>query len=515
MFWAEELTNHFKDEKKRILVDDMATPSGKPHVGTLRGAILHDVAAKALTNSGLNAEYTFVCNDFDPMDGLPTYLDPKIYQEHMGKPLFMIPAPEGEKSFSDYYMDDLYGIMKGLGCVFRPVYDSQEYKSGRMDKVIKIALDNAETVRKIYKEISGSIKPADWIPFQPICENCGKIGTTRAYAWDGKKVSYICEEDMVDWAKGCGHKDKVSPFGGTGKLLWKVEWPAHWAAMGVRVEGEGKDHASAGGSRDLANHLCKKVFKIDPPYDIPYEHIIFAGKKMSKSKGIGISAEEVYKNLSPEIIRFIMIRNPGRVIDLDLSGLTVPQIYDEYDRAKGAYIGKLDFPDLAASYAFSQLGKVFNTGYSAKFLTVANLLQIPQMDIKSWAENDKGFSLNKKESDDLAERIKFAEIWLSNYAPDDLKFDIKDTLPSVKLDTDEKKFLQTLSDKYPKDLDNEKLKGVLTNSISETEIQPRKAYGALYKVFLGKDSGPRVTIILEALSPKFVTTRLLEAIKAD
>ena len=51
MFWTDTLTERFKGSKKEVLVDDMATPSGTPHVGTLRGAIIHDVAAKAIVTA--------------------------------------------------------------------------------------------------------------------------------------------------------------------------------------------------------------------------------------------------------------------------------------------------------------------------------------------------------------------------------------------------------------------------------------------------------------------------------
>ena len=59
-------------------------------------------------------------------------------------------------------------------------------------------------------------KPYDRIPFNPICEKCGKIGTTLAYEWDKKKeiVKYKCEENLVEWAKGCGYEGEVSPYNG-------------------------------------------------------------------------------------------------------------------------------------------------------------------------------------------------------------------------------------------------------------------------------------------------------------
>ena len=125
------------------------------------------------------------------------------------------------------------------------------YKAGEFDPYIKFALDNVEKVREIYLTVAKQQKPTNWYPFQVICPNCGKIGSSLVTDWDGEQVTYECKPDLVKWSVGCGHSGKISPFGGTGKLMWKVEWPASWAALGVTVEGSGKDHMSAGGSHDI------------------------------------------------------------------------------------------------------------------------------------------------------------------------------------------------------------------------------------------------------------------------
>jgi lysyl-tRNA synthetase class 1 len=508
--WIQDLTEHFKDEKGEIWVDDMATPSGVPHVGTFRGAIIHDVASKALRKSGLKTKYTFFSNDYDPMDGMPSYLDKKVYEEHMGKPFFKIPAPDGKGSLGEYFIKDLYEMMTGLGCNFTPMKDSDGYQSGRYDEVIRTALDKAADIRKIYKDISGSDKGDDWIPFTPICEKCGKIGTTRSYDWDGKEVSYRCEENMVEWAKGCGYEGKVSPFGGTGKLPWKIEWPAKFAALGIKVEGEGKDHSSAGGSRDLANALCEKIFKVEPPYDLPYEFIIFKGKKMSKSKGVGISARDVFESLPPELIRFILTRNINRVVDLDLDGMVIPSLYDEYDRAHQAHLGQIDFPDLATVYELSQIKSAYNNGYKMKFSKVAHAIQIPGADIQKIAEQEKGEKLTESELDELKERIKFANIWLNKFAPENFKFQISSSMPKITLTEAQKKIIDTLKDKFAaKDKwTGEELQAQIFALKDELGAQPKDIFSAIYTIFIGKDSGPQAGFLLASLERDFVLNRL-------
>lgn len=507
MFWADKLAEDTKN-LEYVWVDDMATPSGRAHVGSLRGAIIHDVAAKAARQKNSNVKFTFFSNDFDPMDGMPSYLDPKVYDKYMGQPMFTIPAPVGDMNFADYYIDELYEIMRNLGCEFEIMKDSIEYKNGTYDEVIKEALDNAEKIRKVYKEVSGSEKPKDWYPFQPVCEKCGKIGTTKVYDWDGKEVSYRCEENMVEWAKGCGYEGKISPFGGNGKMPWKVEWPAKWKALGINVEGEGKDHASSGGSRDLANHLCKEVFNIVPPFDIPYEHIIFGGKKMSKSKGVGISAKDAYESLAPEILRFVMIRNPERVIDLDLSGMAIPTLFEEYDRALKAYNKEVDFPDLASAFFYSQVSEKFNTGFKPRFTKLAHALQMPNINIEDWAKQEKGEELSNLESDELNERIKYAKLWLEKFAPEEFKFQITKEEPKKELNEAQKTYLSLLTKKLEAaDWKADELQSLIFETTKEAGVEPKIAFSSIYIALLDKESGPQAGLLLSSLEKDFVLNR--------
>jgi len=249
--WLDQLVNEIliwqqKEAVAKLHVDDMKTPSGRIHTGALRGVLLHDFVAKVLhehlSKKGQEALIkslvnTYVFNDMDPMDGLPKYLDEKVYLEHMGKPLFRIPAPaldacgidlskisDQEKedllkanNFSEFYARDFIHAFCKLGCSQEIIWSHELYESGQMDEVIRLSLDNVDKFRKIYKEVAEYDLPDNWYPFQVICPVCGKIGTTLVTDWDGKEVSFICQEHGVDWAQGCGHQGIISPFGGKGK----------------------------------------------------------------------------------------------------------------------------------------------------------------------------------------------------------------------------------------------------------------------------------------------------------
>src|SRR3989304_3568074 len=369
MFWLNELKEKL-DKKKKHLVSDSWSTSGFAHIGSLRATLIHNIAYKSLKDAGFTVHYKFLMDDFDPLDGIPVYLEKKEYKKYLGKPLFQIPSPKKGKSLSEFFADYFIETLKKLNIAPEILWASENYKSGLLNDGIKTIMDNASKVREIYKKITGSERPKDWYPFNPICEKCGKIGTTRVFDWDSKFVSYKCEEGIVEWAKGCGYIGKVSPFNGTGKLPWRIEWPVRWRALGVTVEGEGKDHWSAGGSRDMADIVSREILNYEPPYDIRYDFFVIGGKKMSSSAARGITAKVVSEMLPIPILHFLLPSNPRKEIEFDPKGDTIPVLYDNYDRAREAYFGMIDMADQAKTFEMSQIKKP-EEGFRMRFIKVA------------------------------------------------------------------------------------------------------------------------------------------------
>ena len=102
------------------------------------------------------------------------------------------------------------------------------YRHGRFNEAIDTILKQVTKVRDIYATISRSERSEKWHPFQAICEQCGKIGTTEVIAYDGKEVEYHCRPTLVSWATGCSYHGKVSPFDGNGKLEWHCRHGPQW-----------------------------------------------------------------------------------------------------------------------------------------------------------------------------------------------------------------------------------------------------------------------------------------------
>ncbi|MDD5623563.1 MAG: lysine--tRNA ligase [Candidatus Peribacteraceae bacterium] len=528
MTWADEIIGEilkrFAKEIKAgepLILRDEKTLSGRVHVGSLRGLVIHGLIAQILKDQGIPCTFQFEMNDFDPMDELPATLERREeFRKYMGQPLFTVPSPvPGEKNYPSVFGDELQRVVKPLHLPIEYYDLAPLYRAGKFNDVIREALDHAAEIRAIYREVSGSVKPEDWYPLQVVCEKCGKIGTTQVTGWDGKQVTYSCKPDLVKWAKGCGNSGSINPFDGKAKLPWKVEWPAKWRVMGVHIEGAGKDHSAAGGSRDIGRRICEEIFHYPEPLNIPYEFFNIGGKKMSASKGLGASAKEVADLLPPKILKLLMIRKqPNQPIDFDPEGVTIPQLFDEYDRLADHAFGRHEKPepDFARLFAFTQIDFPAKPKdlWHMRFTLAAFITQMPHLDLLKEAAVAKGAPLSADEQADTEERATYARHWLGTLAPEKFRFTlIKEAHPFKK-----EEFPLTAAQKKALELIAERLRGtawegdpihkVLHAVKEELKIPPKEIFAPLYQLFLKRDDGPQMGWFLSTLPKKDVLERI-------
>lgn len=535
MHWVDKIVKDIEasNKFKPYWVDDMKTPSGYAHIGSMLGPIIHSCVYRALKDAGHDAKLTYVFNDFDTADEFPPNFKEQL-KDHAGKVLKMIPSPlPGFDNLADLLADDLKKSLEYLGFEGEYISSWEMYKAGKFDEVIKEALDSSEKIQDIYKKVSGSDKKeSGWLPFQVICENCEKLGTTKVTHWDGEKVTYMCLPNLVKWATGCGHEGKVSPFGGTGKLPWKVDWAAHWKVMGVTIEGAGKDHASSGGSYDIAMAICEEVFKFPKPYKLPYEFILIGGKKMSSSKGVGLKAHDLVNILPAEVARFLFVSSDIKSqSNFDPQGtMAIPDLFDEYDRAWEAY-NKNGDEKLARTYILSQINRkglrpiasrriapTARRGFFApRFRDIANYLSqgLSNDELLAKITEIKKGKLDESELTILEERIKYAKIWLREYAPSELKNEITETVPEIagNLTKIQKEYLSNIKKLFVDKVSAEGLQLSLYNLAKEMDIPTKDAFSAIYKAFIGKSHGPRAGLLLTNAEVDRVLTRIEEVTK--
>lgn len=520
MFWADKIA---ESSQKDELVNDSKTPSGRVHVGSVRGVIIHDVLYRALKRANKPVKFTYGVDDYDAFDTIPKYLDQDKFAPYLGFPLCNVPSPDDQASdYAKFLMGEFLEVFEYLGVKAEIYYLRDLYRTGKLNSYIDKFLQNAQIIREVYKDVSKAERPDNWYPFQVICEKCGKIATTNTTDYNGSEVFYTCEENATDWVKGCGHQSWISPFDGNGKLPWKVEWVAKWDLVGVTMEMAGKDHSQKGGSRDVANAICRRVLHKNPPFHSPYEFILVDGTKMSSSKGIGSSAKDMSELLPPELLRFLMLRTqPKTVINFAPNYETITRLFRDYDNLLNTYSElqkkgesvELDKNLLPLFYA--QLDEEIKPYYTFDLSTLISLLQVPHLDLKAEIEKRAEVELTEYDWQKINERINVAKKWLTDYADEEEKLVIYfEQIPEItnQLTAEQKTYLAKLKDKLTtlENWEGEELQTALFTVTKELNIQPNVAFPAIYYSFLGKEKGPKAGYLFSYLDKDFVIKRLAE-----
>lgn len=525
MFWADHIAHELKKrieedqrlkdiyKKQGLLIYDEKTPSGKIHIGSGRGWVIHDVVAKACRKIGLNAKFVLASDDMDPYDK-PNKELPESFNKYLGVPFRNIPSPvEGYKSFAEYYFLDSVEKFPEIGieCEFEST--GENYESGVFNEAIKIVLDNSSKVKDIFERMYK--KPYNKIPFNVICEKCGKIATTQAYEWDTKKelLRYKCEESLVAWAKGCGHEAWILPYNGNGKLPWKVEWPAKWFSRKVICEFGGKDHFSSGGSRDIGIMISNEVFNYPPPYPSTkegsgkgYEFFQIGGKKMSTSKGTGTAFSDAVRTLPPQMLRYLLVRTrPSATIDFDPEGRNdLILLFERFDKTERIYYGfeegdEREELNSKRIYELSRIGQIPEKMPAQIPLTYAALvIQIGQTEDGAIKLLQQSGHLPKDltgiDLHSVIMRLNDAKRWAENFAPEQYRFKINTEVPDVRLSEKQILVLHKVAEilKNSANIREEELSQKFFDISKENGLSPKEFFEAAYQVLISKTQGPKL-----------------------
>ncbi len=520
VFWADKTAQTLaKDFPGMQVVEDEKTPSGHVHVGALRGVVIHDCLYKACRDAGLPAKYLYGIDDFDSLDKILPY-HPQGFEKHLGEPLSRVPSTDGSfPSYSKQFGTEFINAFNELGCKPEIYWTSEVYASGKFNGAIKTALDNAAKINELNAAISGAQKPSEYLPFKPVCENCGKVSTTLAYEWDGKTVAYKCADSRE--AKGCGHVGRVSPFDGRGKLPWKVEWVAKWTAFNVTCEYAGKDHFTKTGSHTVSAAISEQVFKHKPPFGEGYEFILLGKAKMSTSKGTGAMAADLVKNGDPSILRFFMAKSrPRSQISFEPESQNLLLLYDEYDRMQRAFFGKEEEKGATETEHIKRVYQLSSINGAEKEIPA----QVPFSLAITVVQSAKGReiealqsmghlpkSLSPQQQKQVENRLTAARKWLEYYAPDEYKLSILKELPKdaeSALSAQEKELFAEAAGKIESGIGGDELQNFIYNSAKERGLETKRVFASAYKILLGKERGPRLGPFLLSLEQGFAAKRL-------
>jgi lysyl-tRNA synthetase class 1 len=533
--WIEDLVDQLAvraAEKEVFVANGGLSVSGLQHVGRLRGEItIIDAVVRLLSGRGVEARHMLTLYTVDAWKGkeaqLRQFRDLEEARAYTGMPLYMVPDPYGcHSNWVEHYWEDFGNFLDSFSGEVEVVTTRDLYeRNERMREFVLLSVTSlrGEVVSTINKYRGEKKLHQEYIPFQPICEKCGRVDATETLEVDPSnyRVRYLC--------RNCGREGWQSLS--KGKLNWRVEWVGVWYALRVDFEPYGKDHATPGGSRDSCNELAEKVYGFKPPAGLAYEWVGYRrqGKDlgdMGSSDFIGFSPRQWLEVAEGEVLRFIYLSTPPtrRVV---LSLEEVPYYYDEYDKAERVYYGVEEGEaELARSYMLAALKPLSeNPPFQLRYINAMILSQV----LPSRGENvDEVLGrlletkqLKRELSDFEVQRIKtrvaLARRWLQLYAPPHYRISIVDVPPidevSKVIDAGIRGLLVELRERLSslQDWSEGEIKKAMM-SLERTPQQEKQFFKALYLAFFGKEHGPRLAPYLAMLSKDFVIKRLTDVI---
>ena len=233
---------------------------------------------------------------------------------------------------------------------------------------------------------------------------------------------------------------------------------------------------------------------------------------MSSSKGNVISVAEMLEVAPPEVLKYAITKvKPNRRIVFD-PGLALLQLIDEFDDTTSPH-RHARAAELSAVTGSPPLG--------VPFRHLVSLVQIAGDDVELIVRilNRTGYPVVNTRG--LRERLAYAGKWLEKFAPEEVRFEVQQELPTgvSSLSELQRKALGLLAARIEAEAAEEPEKGLTGEEIhsliykvkDELGIDPKDVFAAIYQSILGKEHGPRAGFFLGSLPMDFVLRRFREA----
>lgn len=481
-----------------IIVSSGVSPSGPYHIGHLREVLTADALTFGLRRAGREARHLHFVDDFDGLRKVPQGV-PADFEGYLGMPYHLVPSPDGEGSFADKFFSDFKSVTDDMLVNMEVVRSFKEYQAGKFTEVIEKTLENVDSVEEMIERISHRQLPKNWSPIQILGSN-NKLTKWKFVSLNKDKKTLIYERDD-------GVTDETPYDTGKVKLDWRLDWPARWAIWRVDVEPFGRDHATKGGSYDTGKELVQKVFGSSAPKPFPYEFINRKGetKKMSASSGDVITPADAAALMPPELLRyFVLKRRPGLTLFFD-TGIGYGRLFDEFkllrptnnlDARAVATLGNNE--PILSNIPFVHLSTAWQSAHGDKQRT------------KEIIQRSEHGGKVQEQSELIDRELDYIDGWLKTWAPEEIKFSVQEQLPEVELNDVQRSALSQLASKIssaPEGADGQWFHEAVYSLKDEADIEPKELFQAIYKVLLGKNSGPKAGWFLSIQDRKFLVDR--------
>ena len=463
-------------------------PSGMPHIGTFAEVarttwVRH--AFESLTQ--WPTELIAFSDDMDGLRRVPLNLpEQEMLTKNLGKPLCHIPDPFGEaESYSAYMNNKLREFLDSYNFDYTFQSSHEAYTRGDFNEGLAVLLQKVEAVKAIILPTMSEAKQVNWSPFFPICENCGRIYSTRVIGYDieNNAIDYTCDREEGQ-VKSCGHTGTVSIFNGKVKVGWKIDWAMRWYSYDIGYEMYGKDLIE---SAKLGGKICRLMGK-QPPMGLFYELFLDEdGRKISKSVGKGLTIESWMSYAPLESLLYYIFQNPKQAKRL-FWGI-VPKSVDDYLTGLNTYeaMDSEKQPESTIWHLFNKGENVPAYSASINFSLINNLISaVGADDIDLILEYLKRYDASLDRfaviTEDLVKKAM-------NYYRDFILPDKTYRTPTA----EEKKMLNALRDElagYDGDDENE-LQSLPFNVVRVFDESPKNFFRMFYEVLFGQERGPR------------------------
>jgi len=505
--WARKVAEREKKLKRGLKVlrtESGLGASGVPHIGSFGDVVRQYGVTLALENIGLKSELIAFCDDRDGLRKVPLGF-PDWLEKHVGMPVTDIPDPfKCHKSFGAHMSSMLIESLEKVGIEFKFMSGYEVYKTGVLNEQIEKILLQSELAGKIIKKILGQEKFTGMLPYLPVCENCGKIYTTRSYELLPKehKVLYACDLEFLGknknngkdiLVKGCEHKGETSYFNANGKLAWKVEFAARWHALGIVFEAHGKDILD---SVKVNDEICRKILNWEPPLHFVYEMFLDkGGKKISKSIGNVLSPQVWFRYATKESLILLMLRRSEGTREINVTD--IPTYMDDVDKLEDLYFGLkeeknprdlfnakrlFEFVHLLKTPGKNSLHVPYNTMIEiAKILPEKNQVEFTLEKLKEFGHVK---IIDSSVRDEVERRLKFVKNWNDDF--------LKTEKIEIKISDAEKESIKKLIEIIETENDGEKLQYKVFEIAKTSGVKPVEFFKLIYKIILNSERGPRL-----------------------
>lgn len=510
---AQKVLELFPDEEVYTGAAGIS-PSGVVHFGNFRDVMTTLQVLQALQQSGKKTRFIFSWDDYDRFRKVPNGVSGS-FQQFIGVPLSKVPDPLGNlSSYARCFEEEFEKAMEALGIAVEYKYQTQMYTSGVYHSQIIQALHKRLEIADILlshmsqkslkeKGLDVAKYREEFYPVTVYSRFTGK-DNTQVLEFDGKdKLTYRCgdtgSEDTVDLTN-----DHFV------KLVWKCDWPMRWAFEHVVFEPGGKDHASPGGSFDVASQVSEAIFNRRPPAFLGYEFVGLQGLagKMSGSSGIAVSPAQLLEIYEPEVLKWLYTRrSPEQAFNLAFDTEIYRQ-YEEFDRESAAAVsGELTNPRRTA---LTMASAVLDESILKRlpFRQAVAFGQIMDWNFGKLIEFLKNAGVEATESS-IESRLPRARTWLEQYNPSQaLRVLSSPNLEYMKaMSAQSIESLKRLGDQIRQGFSSaEELEHFLYSlprdpllTQKENAVRQRAFFKDLYNLILGSDTGPRLATFLWAL----------------